>query len=140
MLRRLVTAAALGLFLFAIHCGGSTPAENPPTDSCVQLDHVRADCPADWDAAVAAAKTFCAERTDKSSFDAFVSSGACRGALRYTRHLFDGGPRHCLYDPTSKALTGAAAFDGKANYAAWSCGRSRSDFDESGCPGDPCAP
>lgn len=137
MLARSLTVLALAVL--ALHCGGSTPAESSPSDKCVPLDKVRADCPANWDAALAASQTFCSERRDKESFDAFVSTDACRGALRYTRHLFDGGPRYCFYDPTSKALVAAAAFDGKALYEAWSCGRPRSDFDDSGCPGAPCS-
>jgi hypothetical protein len=58
--------------------------------------------------------------------------------LRYTRYLFDGGPRYCQYDPVSGSLTGFAHFDGKAMYEAWSCDTPKEDFSDRDCPGLAC--
>jgi hypothetical protein len=104
----------------------------------VPLANVGDKCPPDWAAAITASAAFCAEQ-NHPEFDVFVSTEPCRGTLHYTRHLFDGGPRYCLYDPTSKQLVGYGAFDGKAGYQEWSCGRPRADFDDASCAGSACA-
>jgi hypothetical protein len=110
--------------------GSSTPA------SCAPLASVSASCPPDWTAALSDKPTFCARETPL--FDAFLSTATCRGRLHYTRYLFDGGPRFCVYDPGTLELTGYAAFDGKARFEQTSCGTAKADFDDRGCAGDTC--
>jgi hypothetical protein len=109
--------------------GGST--------ACVPLSDPCGGCPATWAAAIEDNTQFCAAHAD-GLFSAFVSTEACRGRLRYTQHVFDGGPRYCQYDPISERLTGFAHFDGKALYEAWSCDTPKEDFDDRDCPGLTC--
>ena len=107
------------------------------TSACIPLANVTAnECPATWTAALADQTAFCAKA--QPDFDAFVSTAACGGLLRYTRHLFDAGPRYCTYDPTTHALRGYRAFDGKALFQAISCGSTSADFDDTGCAGTSC--
>jgi hypothetical protein len=104
--------------------------------ACLPLSSVDTrSCPRTWTDALDAHTAFCAKewRAGGGLFTADVSATTCRGFLRYTRHLFDGGPRTCLYDPTTLALRGYHAFDGKAMYQAMTCGSSREDFDDKGC-------
>lgn len=95
-------------------------------------------CPADWAATAAAHATFCATETQSGLFSASRTSEACRGWLRYTKHLFDGGPRYCLYDPSTGKLAAYGAFDGKAMYEKWTCGFAADDFRDDGCAGVSC--
>jgi hypothetical protein len=97
-------------------------------------------CPATWEGASAAHAAFCArEWSSVGLFDATLTTTACRGFLRWTRHLFDGGPRYCLYDPTTRALVGYRAFDGKAHFEETTCGSSIGDYDGEGCTRTSCA-
>ena len=125
-----------------------TPAVDGPRDAavggdaedgsaCVALASVSDQCPADWAAAIADQITFCAE--EAPFYDAFVSIGACRGSLHYTKYLFDAGPRFCLYNPTTGELVGYAAFDGKAGFERTSCGTDPAELDDQGCAGTTCA-
>jgi hypothetical protein len=101
---------------------------------------VQALCPATWAEVAPAHVAFCAEN-DKDGFGLFTatrSTSACRGYLRYTLHLFDGGPRYCLYDPATGKLRGYRAFDGKAMYMATTCGSSPGDYVEEGCAAVNC--
>ncbi|MDP8999664.1 MAG: hypothetical protein M3O46_06090 [Myxococcota bacterium] len=110
-------------------------------NACLPLTSQFNPCPADWNAALADKATFC-----KSSplpypmFDAFISLGPCRGFLRYTKHLWDGGPRDCIYHPSSLMLSGYDIVDGKAMFVAHSCGTIETDFVDSACAGSTCAP
>lgn len=117
--------------------GASDATSGPDGTSCVTLASVADECPATWNAAIADQSTFCA--TEFPFFDTFLSSHSCKGSLRYTRYLFDAGPRSCLYDPANGKLVGYHAVDGKAMFEATSCGISQGDFDEQGCPGSTCA-
>jgi hypothetical protein len=104
--------------------------------SCVPLATVAMNCAADWTAAKSDMTAFCAK--EAPFFDAFTSTGVCRGRFHYTRYLFDGGPRYCLYDPTTLALVGYGASDGKALFEQYSCGVKREDFDDRDCEGVSC--
>lgn len=110
--------------------------------ACLPLTSVFNPCPADWSAALADKATFCKSPTSLPYplFDAFLSTNSCRGLLRYTKHLFDGGPRFCIYDPTSLALVGYYIVDGKALFEAISCGSTKTDFADTACVGSTCAP
>jgi hypothetical protein len=118
--------------------GADAGARNPDASSaCVPLASVSAtDCPQDWMAALADQAAFCMRQAP--GFDAFISTGSCRGLLRYTRHLFDGGPRYCVYDPNSFALRGYHAVDAKAGLETITCGATSADFDDTGCTGASC--
>jgi hypothetical protein len=113
----------------------STDASRAST-GCVPLASVAASCPPDWAAAMAAHGAFCAK--EAPLFEAFLSKAPCRGRLHYTRYLFDGGPRYCVYDPATKKLSGYAAFDGKAMFRQVSCGVDEADFSDVGCDGEGC--
>jgi hypothetical protein len=71
-------------------------------------------------------------------YDAVISTAPCRGLLRYTRFLFDAGPRYCVYDPISLALQGYYAHDGKAGFDAITCGSTPADYDIAACAGASC--
>jgi len=105
--------------------------------SCVSLATVADQCPADWSGVRAAMDAFCAK--EAPFFSAFQSSGVCRGRLRYSRYLFDAGPRYCLYDPVTFKLVAYGAFDGKALSQQYSCGVAQEDFDDRDCAGVSCA-
>jgi hypothetical protein len=92
-------------------------------------------CPATWAEATAAHKAFCIREWHggRGLFDAALTSTTCRGFLRYTRYLFDAGPRTCLYDPTTLALRGYYAFDGKAMFKAITCGSTPDQYDSKDC-------
>jgi hypothetical protein len=108
------------------------------TPVCAPLASLAENCPAVWSAVNADKVAFCANRPTPS-VDALVSTHACRGWLRYTRHLSSyGGSRYCLFDPNTKKLAGYRAFDGKAEYEAWSCGFDKANFDDKECTGTPC--
>jgi hypothetical protein len=128
---RLLPCAAL-LVTFAA-CGQSKVSA--PT-TCVPLEAVASECPPDWNAAKAAKDAFCAKAAP--FFDAFFSTARCHDKLHYTRYLFDGGPRYCVYDPATLKLVAYGAFDGKAMFERFSCGLDRADFDDQGCAGDGC--
>lgn len=134
-------AACLFLAMAATTACNSSSAPSPDggsskTKGCVPLASVAANCPADWAAAAAAKGPFC----DKEAphFEAFLSKAPCRGRLHYTRYLFDGGPRYCLYDAATMRLAGYAAFDGKAMFKEVSCGVAEDDFSDRGCDGETC--
>jgi hypothetical protein len=115
------------------------PPATTPAAACVPLASIGADkCPPSFAEAQADKTRFCTGSREPG-FDAFISRGACRGALRYTRHLFDGGPRYCLYDAKTLALRGYRAVDSKAMLDVISCGVDKSDFNDDGCEGDTCA-
>jgi hypothetical protein len=132
---------------------GPLPAEVTPADSgphaadgardaddesaCVALASVSDQCPADWGATIADQIAFCAQ--EAPFFDTFLSTGSCRGGLHYTKHLFDAGPRFCVYDPATLELVGYRAVDGKAGFEQTSCGSNQADFDDQGCAGMTCA-
>lgn len=122
------------LSLVMAGCGAAPPSSPGP---CVPLAAVSARCPADWAAATQDSGTFCGPMNPR--FDMFLSTGACRGALHYTRYLFDGGPRWCLYDAATGQLIGYRASDPKAMFSSRSCGPDPNDFDDRGCPGQTCA-
>jgi len=119
----------------------AAPSSTPDQPGACQplADIPQNDCPATWPGATAAAATFCAEEAG-SLFGAFVSTDACRGLLRYTRHLFDGGPRFCLYDPGSHALVGYRLSDPKGFQFAVSCGPAESVQNDRDCLGVHCPP
>jgi hypothetical protein len=115
-------------------------ARLPDAGACVPLASVvGVECPPTWTAALADKAAFCAKPAVPGLFDAFTSSAACGGFLRYSRYLFDGGPRFCIYDPTSQALKGYRASDPKALRWDLTCGNDLSQFDEAGCTGTSCA-
>jgi hypothetical protein len=95
-----------------------------------------APCPPDWTAAVADEAQFCVK--EAPFYDAVISAAPCRGLLRYTRFLFDAGPRYCVYDPGTLALQGYYAYDGKAGFQAITCGSTAADYDITGCAGNSC--
>jgi hypothetical protein len=116
--------------------GSSDGGASPDGGACLPLDSIDDKyCPRTWTDALDAHVAFCAKewRGGSGLFTANVSATACRGSLRYTRYLFDGGPRTCLYDPATLALRGYYAFDGKAMYQAITCGSSREDYDDKEC-------
>ena len=123
--------------LLAVAVAGAACSDNSSSTTCVPLAQVAAMCPADWSAVPEAMSAFCAK--EAPFFDAFRSAGLCRGRLHYTRYLFDGGPRYCVYDTTLK-LVGYGAFDGKAMFEQWTCGVKKEDFDDKDCPGMTCLP
>jgi hypothetical protein len=129
-MRRLVPC--LAVLITAAAC--SQPKESSST--CVPLATVAAECPPDWNAAKVAKDAFCAQQMPE--FDAFFSTARCHDRLHFTRYLFDGGPRYCVYDPATLKLTGYGAFDGKAMFEQLSCGTDRAAFDEQGCAGEMC--
>jgi hypothetical protein len=106
--------------------------------ACVPLADLTSECPATWPAALADQGAFCATKAPSPSFDAFVSTAPCRGFLRYSRHLWDAGPRYCLYDPTTLALRGYRASDGKLMFEATTCGSAKTDFGDEQCAGTTC--
>jgi hypothetical protein len=110
--------------------------------ACLPLTNVVNPCPADWNTALADKATFCKSPSSLPypMFDAFLSTNSCHGFLRYTKHLFDGGPRFCIYDPGSLVLVGYYIVDGKALFEAISCGSTKTDFDDTACAGSTCAP
>jgi hypothetical protein len=117
--------------------GGAADARN--TSPCIPLaDVTPEECPATWPGAQAAKASFCIDQRRFPMFDTFLSTDACRGFLRYTRYLFDAGPRYCLYDPMTLALRGYRASDGKALYEAMTCGSASSDFGDKDCAGTAC--
>jgi hypothetical protein len=119
--------------------GGADAASGTDAPSCLPLASIGADtCPPTWSAAMAARSAFCAKEGQQPDFDAFLSNQACRGYLRYSRYLFDGGPRDCIYDPTTLALRGYLASDPKAQFSAITCGSATADFDDRDCPGIQC--
>jgi hypothetical protein len=122
--------------LLAVAVGCVPGASSSSVPGCVALSTVAQNCPPDWKSVPAAMAAFCAK--EAPFFDAFRSNGVCHGRLHYTRHLFDGGPRFCLYDPNTLALVGWGAFDGKAMREELSCGIKREDFDDQGCQGSAC--
>src|SRR3954468_23426359 len=128
----------LALLLLAVVAGGCQAAALSSPGPCVPLAAVSANCPADWAAAMADRNAFCAKTSP--GFDVFLSTAVCRGALHYTRYLFDGGPRRCLYDGATGQLTGYGASDPKVMFSSRSCGPDPNDFDDRGCPGLTCAP
>jgi hypothetical protein len=97
------------------------------------------ECPATWAETIADKFEFCTTRPNEIVYDAFRSTEACRGWLRYALHPFDAGPRYCLYDPATGRLAGYEAIAGKASYEEWTCGFGREDFNERDCPGLTCA-
>jgi hypothetical protein len=118
---------------------GGAPAD---AGACLPLASVRREeCPRTWGEAIDHHAGFCAKewRGGMGSFSAERSATACRGFLRYTRHLWDAGPRMCIYDPITLELRGYHAIDGKAMYQAITCGLSREDFDDKDCPLVSCA-
>jgi hypothetical protein len=125
----------LGLLLLAA-AGCSKEKATSSSTTCVPLAAVAPECPPDWNAALTARDAFCA-RNDPF-FDTFFSSAPCHDGLHYTRYLFDGGPRYCVYDPATLKLTGYGAFDGKAMFQQFSCGTERAAFDDQGCAGEGC--
>lgn len=142
MLPRALPLLSLVTVLLAA-CGGSQTSE-PTTNgssssgtACTPLEKLAAQCPADWASVTADKEGFCATR-QMPDFDVFVSTSACRGRFLYTKHLFDGGPRSCLYDPATGKLAGYRAYDGKARYEAFSCGVDASAYEEAGCSGATC--
>jgi hypothetical protein len=116
----------------------------PAGPACAPLARFTEECPAEWTGAQADKGAFCAERAKagghgpRSEVNAFVSTDACRGWLRYTKHLFDAGPRYCLYDPKTQKLAGYRAYDGKAGSEAWSCGVDKGAYDDTDCSGPSC--
>ena len=107
--------------------------------ACIPLADVKPEeCPATWPEAQAAKARFCIDERRGPSFDTFLSTEPCGGFLRYTRYLFDAGPRFCLYDPTTLALRGYRAVDGKAFYQAITCGSVVTDFGDQDCAGTAC--
>jgi hypothetical protein len=104
------------------------------SSSCLPLS--AAPCPLDWTAAVADEAQFCVK--EAPFYDAAISTAPCRGLLRYTRFLFDAGPRYCVYDPGTLALRGYRAYDGKAGFEATTCGSTAADYDITGCAGNSC--
>jgi hypothetical protein len=109
--------------------------------ACLPLTSNFNPCPADWNAAMADKATFCkSPPLPYPMFDAFISKGSCRGVLRYTKHLWDGGPRYCIYDPISLVLIGYDIVDGEAMFTAHSCGTIETDFVDTACAGSTCSP
>ncbi len=104
------------------------------SSSCLPLS--AAPCPPDWTAAVADEARFCMK--EAPFYDAVISTAPCRGLLRYTRFLFDAGPRYCVYDPSTLALRGYRAYDGKLGFEATTCGSTAADYDITGCAGNSC--
>ncbi len=88
-------------------------------------------CPAEWSLTLADQIDFCVKT--ELDHEANRSIGACRGFLRYTVHLFDAGPRYCLYDPITLKFAAYGAFDGKVMFEMWTCGFKREDFGDEGC-------
>ncbi len=137
--------AALALLVVVAACGACQQAggksERGPgaaAHECLPLASIGPDkCPPTWTDALADKSRFCAE-SHGPGFDAFTSKAACRGALRYTRHLFDGGPRFCIYDPATLALRGHRAVDPKVLSEQISCGVSAADFGDDRCDGESC--
>jgi hypothetical protein len=131
---KLSALLAIGAMSASCVPGASSSSSEP---GCVALDTVAQNCPRNWGSVPDEMATFCVKNAP--FFEAFRSKGVCRGWLRYTRHLFDGGPRFCLYDPVTLALVGWGAFDGKANFEQFSCGIKRDDFfDDQGCEATGC--
>lgn len=117
--------------------GAVNGAGAPDASSCLPLS--TAPCPADWTAALADRGRFCMVNAGSPlGYDAVVSTAPCRGLWRYTRFLFDAGPRYCVYDPSTLALRGYYAHDGKAGVDAITCGATPADFDMTGCAGASC--
>jgi hypothetical protein len=110
--------------------------------ACVPLATVDAQtCPATWAEATAAHKAFCIREWHggRGLYSADLSTSACRSFLRYTRYLFDAGPRTCLYDPITLDLRGYRAFDGKAMFEATTCDSTPDQYDGKGCGVLTCA-
>ena len=103
-------------------------------DSCTPLSEMTAygsnDCPPTWEQAQAKAPTVCDEAFE---FSTTLSRSPCEGYLRYTAYLFDGGPRYCLYDPTTFALVGYGISDTKALHEEYSCGIDQALFAPETC-------
>lgn len=147
MRRHVVTFGVIAVLVVA--CSASPTNANAPSGGaaasssastaapCTPLAKLADNCPPDWSAVGADKATFCATR-QLSEFNVLVSSDACRGSLHYTKYLFDGGPRYCLYDPSTQKLVAYGAFDGKAGHQEWSCGVDRTAFDDKDCAGDRC--
>jgi len=128
-------SALLAIWAMSASCVPGTSSSSEP--GCVALATVAQNCPRNWGSVPDEMAAFCAKNAP--FFEAFRSKGVCKGRLRYTRHLFDGGPRFCLYDPVTLALVGWGAFDGKAGFEQFSCGIKRDDFfDDQGCEGTTC--
>ena len=114
-------------------------AEDASAAACIPLADVKPEeCPATWPEAQAAKARFCIDERRGPSFDTFLSTESCGGFLRYTRYLFDGGPRFCLYDPTTHAVRGYRAVDGKTFFRAITCGSAVTDFGDQECAGTAC--
>jgi hypothetical protein len=116
--------------------GADTPViadtGDPDAEACLPLETIDAQtCPASWDEAIAGHLAFCTyERRDRGLglFDADRSGTACQGFLRYSRYLFDAGPRFCLYDPGTEALVGYYGVGTKFMFREITCGSSPEQF------------
>jgi hypothetical protein len=122
--------------VFLVGLGLCTAGCSSTSSTCATAATAAEECPAEWAGVATAMNDFCAEQ--KPLFNAFRSTGPCRGRLHYTRHLFDGGPRYCLYDPVTLKLVGYAAFDPKALREEYTCRIPKEDFDDQDCPGVTC--
>jgi hypothetical protein len=119
--------------------GTAGGAAHENASACNPLTDVKPEeCPATWPEAQAAKARFCIDGRRGPSFDTFLSTEPCGGFLRYTRYLFDAGPRFCLYDPTTLALRGYRAVDGKLSYQSITCGSAVTDFGDKDCAGTAC--
>jgi len=126
----------LGQLLGVIVLASSSAVGAMRSGPCIPLAAVsEANCPANWAGVPAAKAAWCGQpRAEIINTYADVSTGQCRGFLRYHRAgPLDSGHSYCLYDPSNLALRGHYWTDPKAELYGITCGTSKEDFDDKEC-------